>query len=110
MVESDPNVALRVEAMDQVELANYLATRQLAVASLNLNIENYAAKKFLLEQAVSMEKNAVEALRALARLVVQDGAGDQNLTAAKRTTLLIKSRQDVFLARQHFLYVKSKSV
>ena len=109
MVETDPNVALKVETMDQVEFSSYLAVRQSAVAGLPMSIEDYSSKRLLLEKVVGAEKNAAEVLRAVSQLTVQDGAANQNLTVERRNALLIRLRQDLFAARQMFLYTESKS-
>ena len=108
MIETDATVPLAVENMDHQQFSNYLAERQFAVVSLPLDTEYYYSKKNLLDQAVTVEKNSVEMLRAVSRLTVTNGAVNQDLTVDKRIALLTKLRKNVFSARQHFIYVKSK--
>ena len=107
MVETDPTVALKIEAMNQQEFGNYLAVRQSAVAALPLGLQDYPAKKMALEQAIQIEKNLAEQLRSVAILNITAGAAAGELTQEKKTQLLIKSRQDLFLARTNFVYIKS---
>ena len=108
MVESDPNVELKIETMNPAEFGNHLAARQSAVAALPLGLENYHSKKLMLEQSILMEKNISEHIRAVSAMTVQNGAVDPNLTLERKTAMLVRLRQDLFTARAHFLYVKSK--
>ena len=107
MVETDPTVPLKIEAMNQQEFGNYLAVRQSAVAALPLGLEDYPAKKLALEQAIQIEKNLAEQLRSMAILNITAGAAAGELTQERKTQLLIKSRQDLFMARTNFVYIKS---
>ena len=108
MVETDPTVPLKIETMSPLEFGNYLASRQSAVAALPLGLDDYPAKKLHLEQAILLEKNLAEQVRAVSTLSITAGAADQNLTLEKKTQMLNKLRQDLFAARQNFVYTKSK--
>lgn len=110
MVETDPTVALAVEGMDARAYGDYLAGRQIAVASLSMVQEDYPAKKLLLEQAVKAEKDAADVLRIVTLLTVTEGAEGENLTVARREALLVRLRQNLFDARNHFVYTKSKTL
>ena len=78
MVETDPTVALAVEGMDARAYGDYLAGRQIAVASLSMVQKDYPAKKLLLEQAVKAEKAATDVLRSVTLLTVTEGAEGEN--------------------------------
>ena len=107
MVENNPQNQLAVELLDDHAYAAYLAGRHATVSVLSLSIENYAAKKLMLEQAVKAEKEAADVLREFGRLTITAGAANDELTAEKRTAILIKLRQILLDARDHFLYVNT---
>ena len=109
MVEKDPTVALAVETMHDQAYESYLAGRHAAVSFLSHGVEDYPGMKWLLEEAIRGEKDAADALRALARVTVTAGAGNENLTVERRNAMMIKFRQNLFTARELFLNVRSKS-
>ena len=109
MVEKDPTVALAVEKMNDQAYGSYLAGRQAAVSSLSHSMEDYPEKKMILEQTIRGEKDAADALRALARVTVTAGAANKDLTLERRTEMMIKFRQNLFSTRELFLSMKSKS-
>ena len=59
-METDPTKRFLVEEMNNQEFMNHLAGRQLAANTLNMSIENYAAKHLLLDQAIQHEKTCSE--------------------------------------------------
>ena len=108
MVENNPNVPLAVEAMDEQAYASHLAGRHAAVATLSHTVVDYPGKKMLLEQAIKVEKDASDALRTLANVTITAGAANEELTIERRNAMMVRSRQNLFSARQLFLSVKSK--
>ena len=104
--EDNPNADTAVETMSAQQFQSYLENRRSCLASLNMGIDNYPAKRKLLENAVKSEKSAAEFLRTVAALTVMAGADDENLTAAKRTALLVSCRQNLFEARKNLIFVK----
>ena len=59
-METDPAKPFLVEEMNDQQFLNHLAGRQLAVTTLNMATEDYAAKHLLLDQAVQQEKTCSE--------------------------------------------------
>ena len=57
-----------------------------------MGIDNYLAKRKLLENTVESKKSAAKFLRTVAALA---GADRENLMAAKRTALLVSCRQNL---------------
>ena len=110
MVENNPNVPLAVEAMDEQAYASHLAGRHAAVATLSHTVVDYPGKKMLLEQAIKVEKDASDALRTLANVTITAGAANEELTIERRNAMMVRSRQNLFSARQLFLSVKSKLI
>ena len=110
MVENNPNVPLAVEAMDEQAYASHLAGRHAAVATLSHTVVDYPGKKMLLEQAIKVEKDASDALRTLANVTITAGAANEDLTIERRNAMMVRSRQNLFSARQLFLSVKSKLI
>ena len=108
MVETDPHQPTAVETMDEMEFGNYINRRQAAVGMLSQTSESYPAKKLLLEQAVKMERDATEVLRSIHVITVTPQAAGQDLTAARKTAMLVRQRQALFAARQNFIFIKSK--
>ena len=78
--EDNPNADTAVETMSAQQFQSYLENRRSCLASLNMGIDNYPAKRKLLENAVESEKSAAEFIRTVAALTVMAGA--------KRTALL----------------------
>ena len=104
--EDNPNADTAVETMSAQQFQSYLENRRSCLASLNMAINDYPAKRKLLENAVESEKSAAEFLRTVAALTVMAGADGENLTAAKRTALLVSYRQNLFAARKNLIFVK----
>ena len=99
---------LAVEAMDEQAYGLHLAGRHAAVSTLSHTIVDYSGKKMLLEQAIKVEKDATDALRTLANVTITAGAANEELTIERRNAMMVRSRQNLFSARQLFLSVKSK--
>ena len=59
-----------------------------------------------MEMAINQEKAAAENLRALVTLTVQAGAGGNNLTEARRASIIISQRQALFMSRKNLIFVK----
>ena len=110
MVENNPNVPLAVETMDEQAYGSHFAGRHAAVSTLSHTIVDYPGKKMLLEQAIKVEKDATDALRTLSNVTITAGAANEDLTAEKRNAMMVRSRQNLFSARQLFLSVKSKLI
>ena len=109
MVETDPNVPLAVETMDEQAYGSLLASRRASVSALSHSVEDYPGKKLLLEQAIKVEKDAADALRTLATTTVTAGAANNDLSVERRNNMMIRFRQNLFSARQLLLTVKSKT-
>ena len=77
------------------------------MAALLLGLDDYPAKKLALEQAIHIEKNTAEQLRAMSMLNINANAAAGELTQERKTQMLIKLRQDLFMARTNFVYMKS---
>ena len=107
---NNPNVPLAVEAMDERAYGSHFAGRHAAVSTLSHTIVDYSGKKMLLEQAIKVEKDATDALRTLASVTITAGAANENLTVEKLNAMMVRSRQNLFSARQLFLSVKSKLI
>ena len=110
MVENNPNVPLAVETMDEQAYGSHFAGRHAAVSTLSHTIVDYPGKKMLLEQAIKVEKDATDALRTLANVAITAGAANEDLTIERRNAMMVRSRQNLFSARQLFLSVKSKLI
>jgi len=104
--EVDPNVETAIEGMNAQQFVSYLASRSAALASLSVNVAHYPAKRLLLEMAIETEKAVAERVRTISTLTVHVGAVEPNLTAARRTALLVTLRQDLFNSRKMFLFAK----
>ena len=87
--EADPQEATAVEGMNAEQFQIYVENRRGCLASLPFGIPDYGAKKKLLQHAVDNERSCAKLLRTVSALTVQANAAGQNLTAAKRTALLV---------------------
>ena len=61
-METDPAQQFRVEVMNHQDFVTHSASRQLEVATLSRNIEDYPAKHMMLDQAVQLEKFCAEGM------------------------------------------------
>ena len=59
---------------------------------------------------MKVERDAVELLWTISLITVTAGAANQDLTVQRRAALLIRLRQAVIAAREHLVFVNSKSL
>ena len=104
--EADPHEATAVEAMNPEQFQVYVENRRGCISSLSLGVPDHGAKKKLLQHAVDMERSCAENLRTVSALTVQAAAAGANLTAERRTALLVSHRQNLFNARNNLIYTK----
>ena len=76
-----------VEGMNAEQFQIYVENCRGCLASLPIGIADYSAKKKILQLAVD------ELLRTVLALTVQANAAGENLTAARRTALLVSLQQ-----------------
>ena len=104
--EADPQEVTAVEGMTQEQFAVYMENRRGCLSSLPYGMPDYGAKKKLLQHAVDAERTCAEHLRTVSALTVQANAAGNNLTAGRRTALLVSLRQALFNARNALIYTK----
>ena len=98
--EVNPQEVTGVEEMNAEQFQIYVENRRGCLASLPLGIADYGAKKKMLQHAVDEERRCAELLRTVSALTIQANAAGENLTAARRTALLVSLRQALFDARK----------
>ena len=98
--EANPQEVTAMEGMNVEQFQAYLETRRGCISALSVSEPNYAAKRKLLQYAVDNERSCAEHLRTVSALT---GA---NLTAERRTALLVSLRQALFNARNALIFTK----
>ena len=91
---------LPVEGTNAEQFQIYIENWRGCLASLPFGVTDYGAKKKLLQHAVDNERSCAEHLRTVSTLTVQANAEGENLTAARRTALLVSLHQALFNARK----------